>query len=144
MRAQRLERALEDPARTVRIEAAKTMISVPPNAMSPSATQKLRAAAREWQQGLVNRADFPETHLILGGTALTMRNLGSAERAFREVVRMDPQREDAWVMLARIADAAQGPAAAAQVARQALQFLPGSDTLNQMAGTESLLPPPRE
>ena len=73
-----------------------------------------------------------------------MRNLGSAERAFREVVRMDPQREDAWVMLARIADTTQGPAAAAQVAQQALQFLPGSDTLNQMAGTESLLPPPRE
>lgn len=140
LRAQRLERALVDPVRTVRIEAAKTLITVPPNSLPPSAVDKLRAAAREWQQGLVNRADFPETHLILGGTALTMRNIPGAQRAFREVVRMDPQREDAWVMLARIADAVEGPQAAMQVVEEALQFIPGSDTLNSMRG-DSLLPP---
>ena len=140
LRAQRLERALVDPVRTVRIEAAKTLITVPPNSLPPSTVDKLRAAAREWQQGLVNRADFPETHLILGGTALTMRNIPGAQRAFREVVRMDPQREDAWVMLARIADAVEGPQAAMQVVEEALQFIPGSDTLNSMRG-DSLLPP---
>lgn len=143
LRAQRLERSLDDPVRMVRIEAAKTLISVPPDAVTPTATEKLRAAVREWQQGLINRADFPETHLILGGTALTMRNLRGAEQAFREVVRMDPQREDAWVMLVRIADATRGPAVAAEVARQALQFIPGSDTLNQMVAPQELLPPPR-
>ena len=140
LRGQRLERALEDPVRTVRIEAAKTLITVPPDSLPPSAVDKLRAAAREWQQGLVNRADFPETHLILGGTALSMRNIAGAERAFREVVRMDPQREDAWVMLVRIADAVEGPQAAARVVDEALRFLPASDTLNTMRGSR-LLPP---
>jgi len=140
LRGQRLERVLDDPARSVRIEAAKTLITVPPNSLPPSAVDKLRAVAREWQQGLVNRADFPETHLVLGGTALTMRNIPGAQRAFREVVRMDPQREDAWVMLVRIADAMQGPQAAGQIVEEALQFLPGSDTLNSMRG-DSLLPP---
>ncbi|AXI47110.1 hypothetical protein C1J03_14450 [Sulfitobacter sp. SK012] len=140
LRVERLEKVLGDPMRVVRIEAAKTLFTVPPSSMSPNATQKLRAALREWQTGLVNRADFPETHLVLAGTALTMRNMEAAERAFREVIRMDPQREDAWVMLVRIADATRGPQAAARVLQEALQFVPGSDTLNFMS-SDSLLPP---
>ena len=72
-----------------------------------------------------------------------MRNFPGAERAFREVVRMDPQREDAWIMLARIAEATQGPEAAARVAEEALQFIPGNDVLNRMRGGGPLLPPPQ-
>ncbi|MFC6688899.1 hypothetical protein [Jhaorihella thermophila] len=51
---------------------------------------------------------FPETHMVIGGTALTMRNTPAALGAFREAVRMDPQREEAWVMLARITAATKG------------------------------------
>ncbi|WP_282127267.1 multiheme c-type cytochrome [Roseobacter litoralis] len=139
-RAAQLAPALDDPRRMVRIEAGKTLLDVPRSALTPSASEKLGAALREWQAGLLNRADFPETHIILAGTALTMRNFEGAERAFREVVLMDPQREEAWVMLVRIADAVRGPQAAAQVLDEALQAVPGSDTLNGMR-SESLLPP---
>ncbi len=139
-RVTRIGDALEDPARVVRIEAAKTMINIPPQNLPPTSAEKLQAATREWQQGLINRFDFPETHLILGGTALTMRNIQSATAAFREVVRLDPQREDAWVMLVRIADATQGPQAAMAIVNEALSFVPGSDQLNAMR-TDSLLPP---
>jgi predicted CXXCH cytochrome family protein len=140
LRVQRLESALEDPTRLVRIEAARTLLNVPPSSIPPTASERLQAALREWQTGLYNRADFPETHLVIAGTALTMRNLQGAERAFREVLRMDPQREDAWVMLVRIADATRGPTAASSVLEEALQFVPGSDRLNSMK-SDSLLPP---
>lgn len=140
LRADRLAPLLDDPMQNVRIETAKSLFSLSANAMPPATAESLQRALREWQTGLINRADFPETHLVLAGTALTLRNFPGAERAFREVVRLDPQREDAWVMLARIAEATRGPAAGAAVAAEALQFLPGSDTLNQM-GAGSLLPP---
>ncbi len=140
LRARRLEAALADPNRMVRIEAAKTLINVPPSTLSPTASERLRAAARDWQIGLGNRFDFPETHLILGGTALAMRNVPSAERAFREVVRLDPQREDAWIMLVRIADATRGPQAVQRVLDEALDVLPGSDPLNALR-QDALLPP---
>ncbi len=139
-KAARLSTKFADPNRMVQIELAKTMINVPPNALEPTAVEQLQTAVREWQTGLVNRFDFPETHLILGGTALTMRNIDSATRAFREVVRLDPQREDAWVMLVRIAEATQGPQAALAVVDEALAFIPGSDQLNAMQ-SDSLLPP---
>ena len=140
LRVARTEAALRDPMRSVRIEAARTLLTVPPSSMSVRTAEDLRAAAREWQTGLVNRADFPETHIILAGTALTMRNMQGAERAFREVVRMDPQREEAWVMLVRIADATRGPQAAAEVVAEALQRVPGSDALNALR-SDDLLPP---
>lgn len=140
LRADRLGPLLDDPQRLVRVEAAKSMFSLPSNAMPEATAQDLQLALRDWQSGLINRVDFPETHIVLAGTALTLRNFRGAERAFREVVRLDPQREDAWVMLVRIADATRGPDAAAAVAQEALQVLPGSDQLNQL-GAGGLLPP---
>lgn len=125
----------------VRNEAAKTLLDVPPAALPSPAMDRLRAAMGDWQAGLLNRADFPETHLILAGTALTQRNMQGAQRASREVVRMDPQREDPWVMLVRIADAAEGLEAAMYVVDEALEIVPDSITLRSMRA--DFLPPPQ-
>ena len=138
-RAQALAPVLDDPARMVRIEAAKTLLDTPRAAFRSDVSQSLRAAMSEWQEGLFNRADFPETHMILAGTALTMRNMQGAQSAFREVVRMDPQREEAWIMLVRIADAVDGPEAARNVIGEALEVVPNSLALRSMRG-DSLLP----
>ena len=70
--------------------------------------------------------------MVLGGMALTMRNIEAARGAFREAVRMDPQSEDAWVMLARIAAAAEGREATAEVLDEALEILPESQALREM------------
>ncbi len=40
--------------------------------------------------------------LAIAGTALVFRNFRVAERAFIEAVKMDPQRVDAWAMIARL------------------------------------------
>ena len=89
----------------------------------------------EWRDSLVNKLDFPETHLVLGGMALTMRNFEAAAGAFREVVDMDPQRVEAWSILVRLTSAMQGPDAARQVLRQALIQVPDDPTLNQLRAT---------
>ncbi|MEM9309020.1 MAG: multiheme c-type cytochrome [Pseudomonadota bacterium] len=140
-KADLLTDALDDPTRAVRIETTKTLLNVPPYLLEPTARQKLQAAAREWQNSAANNADFPEIHLVLGGSALMMRNLPFATGAFREALRLDPQREEAWVMLVRLAEATDGPRAAQLVLGEALSHLPGSDQLNAMR-SDSLLPPP--
>ena len=61
-----------------------------------------------------------------------MRNFGAATAAFREVVRLDPQRTEAWVMIVRIAAATEGPAAAETVLEQALAVNPEDETLQAM------------
>ena len=92
----------------------------------------LRAAMAEWQATLANRLDFPETHLQLGGMALTMQNLPAAEGAFREVVRLDPQQIEAWVMLARIAAATGSADATRTIVQEALAANPDDSTLQQL------------
>lgn len=130
-RVPRLVSLLGDPMRAVRIEAAKQMIDAPIARMPRAIEEDYRRAMSEWRAALENRMDFPETHLLLGGVALTTRNLAAAEGAFREVTRLDPQRSDAWVMLVRIAAAGRGPEAARQVLDEALEVLPDDVTLRQ-------------
>lgn len=61
--------------------------------------------------------------------ALTMRAFPQAEAAFREAVRLDPQRVEAWVMLVRIAAATRGAEATGEVLDQALAVLPDAPAL---------------
>jgi predicted CXXCH cytochrome family protein len=128
-RVLRLLDLLSDPSRSVRTEAAQALIDAPV-ARLPKATQAaFDAAIAEWQSAMSSRLDFPETHLQLGGWALTMRNVPAATQAFREVVRLDPQRTDAWAMLVRIAAATEGADAARAALDDALAAVPDDPVL---------------
>jgi cytochrome c-type biogenesis protein CcmH/NrfG len=130
-RVPRLVALLGDPMRSVRIEAAKQMVDAPIARMPTAIEDDYRQAMTDWQTSLGNRMDFPETHLVLGGVALTMRNIAAAEGAFREVTQLDPQQTEAWIMRVRIAAAAQGEDAARAVLAEALAAVPDDPTLLQ-------------
>nr|WP_217351892.1 multiheme c-type cytochrome [Ruegeria sp. HKCCD8929] len=123
---------LEDPFQTVRIAAARAMLSARGSQMSRHEQERLQRALSEWRSSLLNRADFPETHLVLGGMALTMRNLLAAQKAFEEVTLLDPQRVDAWVMQVRLAAATSGLNAARQVLDRALSINPDDPSLSAL------------
>jgi tetratricopeptide (TPR) repeat protein len=133
-RVQRTLELLDDPVQMVRIEAAKSLLNAPIARLPGEMQEKMQRAMGEWRASLATRADFPETHMVLGGMALTMRNIEAAKEAFREVVRMDPQSEDAWVMLVRIAAAAEGREATVDVLDEALAIRPESQVLIEMKG----------
>lgn len=103
--AQRLTPMLSDPVRTVRIAAAREFLGLRIARMPAGVTQALNGAMTEWQRSIRNKADFPETQLVLGGIGLTTRNMNAALSAFGEAVEMDPQLVAAWTMIARIHDA---------------------------------------
>ncbi|WP_050603428.1 cytochrome c3 family protein [Ruegeria sp. 6PALISEP08] len=130
---QRLEPLLSDPLRNVRIAAAKEFLTIPPQALSPQQQTLAGQGMSEWQQAIANRLDFPETHLVLGGMALTLRNAPAAEQAFREVVTLDPQRGEAWPMLVQLAQINRGPDAARMVLSEALNLLPNDPNLQQLS-----------
>jgi cytochrome c-type biogenesis protein CcmH/NrfG len=68
-----------------------------------------------------------------------LRNLPVAERAFAEAVRMDPQRVDAWAMIARLRAARGNRTGAVEALREGLAANRGNETLtkllNQMLGS---------
>ena len=131
-RIARLMPLLSDPLRAVRIETARALIDLPPQGLSPSQTAALRGALGEWQRTQSSRLDFPETHLVLGGLALSQRNLPAASAAFGRVVDMDPQRAEAWSMLVRLTEVTDGPRAARAVLDQARRILPEDPGLREL------------
>jgi hypothetical protein len=137
-RLPRLVDLLDDPSRSVRMAAARQFLGAPVLHLPDKSAADLRAAMGDWQASLASRLDFPETHLQMAGVALTMRNFPAAASAFREVVRMDPQRTDAWVMLVRLAAASEGSAAARAVLDEAMQANPEDADLNALAATLSI------
>jgi tetratricopeptide (TPR) repeat protein len=101
-RVERLGPVLRDPLRAVRIAAAKAMLDAPTTGAGTDSGAALRGAMAEWRAALLTRGDFPETHMQVGGAALSLRDLQAAERAFGEAADLDPQMVDAWAMIARI------------------------------------------
>lgn len=132
VRLQRLMPLLTDPMRSVRISAAKQLLDLQPEQLMRSQQAVLVEAMRDWRLSLANRLDFPETHLVLGGMALTTRNFPAAMGAFREVVQMDPQRAEAWSMLVRLSNAMEGPDAARRILRDAINQVPNDPNLLQL------------
>ncbi|TYC48320.1 hypothetical protein FMN50_27470 [Rhodobacterales bacterium] len=128
-RIQRAIPALDDPAKVVRIAAARLFLGAPVAHMPDRLAAKTASATAEWQQSLANKADFPEVHLVIGGTALVLRNPQSALAAFEEAARLDPQLVDAWVMLVRIRMAIGDMAAAQLSLQKALLANPGDPIL---------------
>lgn len=129
---QRLEPLLSDPLRNVRISAAKEFLNIPPQALTADQRQLSGQGMSEWQAAISNRLDFPETHLVLGGMALTFRNAAAAEQAFQEVVALDPQRAEAWPMLVQLAQINRGPQAARDVLERGLKIIPEDPNLLQL------------
>ncbi len=98
-----------------------------------------QTAMGEYQKSLAAKADFPESQLAIAGTALVLRNLPVAERAFREAVLMDPQRVEAWAMIARLRMVRGNKKGAVKAVREGLAANRGDATLtkllNQMLGS---------
>jgi predicted CXXCH cytochrome family protein len=131
-RAARLVPAFEDPLRAVRIAAAKALLGVAPAAYDPAMAAAHARANDEWRASLAARSDFPETHYQIAGAALTTRDWATALRAFHEVVSLDPQLVDAWLMIARIEAALGDVAAARRSLEEALAANPDAPALAAM------------
>ncbi len=145
-RVQELLPLLDDPVRAVRIAAGRGLYNAPIARMPDRIAASFRRAMGEWQGALAARLDFPETHLQLGGFALTTRNLQAAEEAFRKAVEMDSKLVDAWVMRIRIAAIVGQSNRTRELLSQALHANPGNLALqslqSEVTGAEmDLLPP---
>jgi tetratricopeptide (TPR) repeat protein len=102
VRARLMSESLRDERRSVRIAAARAILDIIAAHASPTLVRLAHRAVGEYQASLAAKADFPETQIAIAGTALVMRNYRAAEQAFAQAVRMDPQRAEAWRMIARL------------------------------------------
>ncbi len=129
---------MNDDIRLVRQEAARATMDLPTQGLDQEQLKIVTDARNDYQRTLQGRMDFPETHLQLGGLALTRRNLPAAKAAFETALKMDPQLIDAWMTLGRIAFVEDGPESATTALQSAIDKNPDTAILKQSLGNAFL------
>jgi len=110
---------LADPSRSVRQRAAVEIAGAGVVALPAADDQAYRNGLKDFVEARMANADTPESHVAMGGLALSRRQWDAAEEAFTTAAEMDPQMSSAWLVLAQI--------------KQARGDAEGADKLLQMA-----------
>ncbi len=93
---------LGDPVRSVRIEAANVLASVPPALWSAEQREALAGPLAEYRAAQQVNADHPEAHMNLGLLYAKLGQLAEARRAYRSAIRLDRAFAPAYVNLADV------------------------------------------
>ena len=137
-RARLLMPLLADPVRSVRQTAAIEIAGAGVAALPAADDARFRDGLRSFLDTRLANADTPESHVAIGGMALSRRQWKEAEAAFATAAEMDPQLFEASLMLAQIREA-RGDADGAETAlATAITASPGNiELLIARAGLEA-------
>jgi Flp pilus assembly protein TadD len=95
-----VSRLLRDPIRTVRIDAARTLASVPKELMNSSERADFDAALAEYVKSQLVDADRAEAHLNLAMISVEQGDLDRAEREYKIALALTPAIAGTYVNLA--------------------------------------------
>jgi tetratricopeptide (TPR) repeat protein len=125
---------LRDPTLAVRADAARLLAAARPPELSTNDLAARDAALVEYRASQEVDADRPEAHLNLGNLALAQEDLVTAEREYREAIRIDPAFAPAYVNLADVLRVAGRDEEGAATLRAALSRHPDEPTLRHSLG----------
>jgi len=91
---------LDDPDRTVRLEAARVLASLLRQQLPARFREQLAHAVEEYRRAQDVNAERPESHLNLGLIAIALGEPEKAEQAYRTALRLDPAFGPGYVNLA--------------------------------------------
>ncbi|MGH9365799.1 MAG: tetratricopeptide repeat protein [Thermoanaerobaculia bacterium] len=91
---------LRDPILTIRIDAARSLVSVPKELTTSSDRTDVEAALNEYVKSQLADADRPEAHVTLGALAVEQEDLARAEAEYRTALKLVPAFGAAYVNLA--------------------------------------------
>ncbi len=125
---------LRDPLRTIRIEAARSLASLPQGARSTGEQAAYEQALGEYVGSLNVDADRAEAHLNLGSLYATQGDLARAEAEYREAIAITPALGGAWANLADLYRAQGREAEAERTLRQGLEAAPRDPGVHHALG----------
>jgi len=125
---------LDDPVRTVRIEAASALAGAGDEALDPAQRASFARAAAEFEAVQRYNADRPEAHVALGSFYAQRGRYVDADKAYRRALAMDPRYAPAYVNLADLYRAQGRDADAEAALREALKQVPESAVLHHAHG----------
>jgi tetratricopeptide (TPR) repeat protein len=117
---------LNDPVRVVRIEAARTLATVPPHLMSALQRAAFARAAKEFVDAEMAVAERPESYLNLGAFHADRARFSEAEAAYRTALHLDRSFVPAYVNLADVIRLQGDEGRAEAILRDAIARVPDS------------------
>ena len=100
---------LTDPSRSVRQRTAVEIAGAGVALLPAADDAAYRKGLQDFLDARMANADMPESHVALGGLALSRRQWDEAQKAFTTATEMDPQMASAWLVLAQLAEARGNP-----------------------------------
>jgi tetratricopeptide (TPR) repeat protein len=117
---------LNDPVRTVRLEALSTLVGVPRNHFTAAQLTTLDQVIAEYRQAQAFNADRAEAHLNLGALDAQLGKFDAAEQAYRTAIRKQPSFMPAYINLADLYRQQGQEDRVEQTLREALKADPGN------------------
>jgi Flp pilus assembly protein TadD len=90
VRLSKLFPLLSDPVRAVRIDAARSLATVPEASLTPAQASSIRRGLAEWRKAQLVDADRAEAHLNLGALAAEQGDGATAESEYRRALAIAP------------------------------------------------------
>jgi Tfp pilus assembly protein PilF len=125
---------LSDSIRTIRIQAAQVLTSVPAGGMTATERAPFEAALAEYVQSQQVDADRAEAHLNLGALYLTQGDPARAEAEYRTAIALMPAIGGAWANLADLYRTQGREEEAEKTLRQGLEAAPRDPGVHHALG----------
>jgi tetratricopeptide (TPR) repeat protein len=134
LRAEWLPPLLRDPARGVRMAAARSLAGEAESRLVGAERASFAAALDEWTAAQRFTAERPESLLNIGSMQLARGDAPAAMAAFREALALDPTFVQAAVNLAEVRRASGDESGAEQTLREALERDPEAAAAHHALG----------
>jgi predicted CXXCH cytochrome family protein len=134
MRVQLAFPMLDDPIRSVRIEAARLLVGIPAGELPAAQRKILNKAMEEYRNAQLINADWPQSQLNLGNFYAAQGKFDEAIEAYNTAIEINPWFSPAYVNLADLYRNLQKDSQAEQLLRQAIEKIPSAATLHYSLG----------
>ena len=125
---------LDDPIRSVRLEALGSFLDVPPSSLSSEQRAALDAAIHEYRRAQAFNADRAEARANLGVLESRLDNATAAQAAFDAAIRLQPSFSPAYVELADLLRRQDRESDAEALLRRGLKESPEDGALHEALG----------
>jgi len=125
---------LNDPVRTVRIEAARVLADVPPGDLPQQQQTLLKNGIEEYIAVQQSNAERPEAQSNLGGLYIALGEFDQAKSVLGRAIELNPRFVPAYVNLADLYRVLKDEINAEKTLRRALEVVPDSPVIHHVLG----------
>ncbi len=134
LRVKEIFKLLQDPMKTVRMEAARQLSSFPLGQLESTKRQILEEALTEYENILLFAVDRPETQLSLALLYTNKNEFAKAEEAYKEAIRLQIKLVPAYVNYSDFLDRQKRNQEAFEILTKGIEQIPTAGILHHSLG----------